>query len=144
MEDRSARVTPRIAGAVSFFYYHDLDAAVRWYETCLGLGKRFDDGWVVIFELARGGYIGLVDAANGALKPQADQDKGAIIALETPDLEDWYQRLRDDGGVTILEPPASGSKGLTEQFKVLDPGGYIVEFFRWRQLPAGWPASRDD
>lgn len=138
MEGSSASTTPHIAGAISFFYYHDLAAAVRWYETRLGLKKRFDGGWVAIFELAQGAHIGLVDAANGALKPQPDQDKGAIIALETPDLESWYARLCADGGVTVLEPPSSGSKGLTEQFKILDPGGYIVEFFRWRELPASW------
>lgn len=134
-QDSLSMIAPRLSGAVTFFYYDDLPTAVRWYEDLFGFPKKCDDGWVVIFEIAGGGCIGLVDAICGHLKPRQGQDKGAIIALETPDLEDWYDRLAGKGNCQFVAHLSPGPKGLTEQFKVLDPGGYVVELFRWRQPP---------
>ncbi|MDA5194552.1 VOC family protein [Govanella unica] len=142
--DRVADCAPRFHGAVLFYYYEDLPASVSWYERHLGLTKRFDEGWVVIFELTPGNYIGLVDAREGFLQSLPVQGKSSLIALETQDLDDWYARLRDQDDVRLVQPLGIGSKGLTERFLIADPGGYVIEFFRWCRAPAGWRAGADD
>jgi hypothetical protein len=45
---RRAGTRPPAEGATTFFYYHDLPAAVRWYESVTGFRQLFDGGWVAI------------------------------------------------------------------------------------------------
>ncbi len=125
---------PRIGAATFFLYYADLRAAIRWYARHLGLVPVFDDGWVAI--LGREGTainLGLVNGTDGSHRLTAQSDKAALIAFETPDLESWYERLSAEPEVTLHRPISVGAKGHTEMFQILDPGGYIVEFYRWRK-----------
>jgi len=121
---------PPIAAGVPFFYYSDLQEAEDWYENKLGLKKITDEDWVVIFELTPGSHIGLVNASGGSLRPAAD--KGALLSIETPALEAWWRRLSNMDGVDMIHGIESGADGMIEEFRMYDPGGYIVEFFRWQ------------
>lgn len=121
---------PSIAGGVPFFYYQDLATAADWYENKLGLKKYADEGWVVIFELTPSSYLGLVNATGGSLRPI--EEKGALLSIETEELEAWYERLKDVEGINMIHGIEVGAKGLIEEFRMSDPGGYVVEFFRWR------------
>ncbi len=125
-------VRAEISAGVSFFYYDDLPAAVRWYREVLGLAAVMEEDWVAIFRLAGGAYVGLVNASDGSQKPLAGDNKGAMIAIETADLESWHRKLREQGMAETIGDIRVASKGLTEMFQVRDPGGYMVEFFRWR------------
>ena len=122
---------PAIAGGVPFFYYNDLPAAADWYKNKLGLKVLTEEDWVVIFELNSSSYIGLVNATGGSLKPIAD--KGALLSIDTPNLEAWWDRLKDVEGINIKNGIITGADGMIEQFSLYDPGGYIVEFFRWNE-----------
>ncbi len=133
---------PRIAGTVPFFYYSDLAAAADWYENKLGLRRVTDEGWVVIFEVAPTAFIGLVNASDGTLRPA--REKGVLLSIETPDLVAWYNRLKAVEGINMKQGIKVGAKGMIEEFRLQDPGGYIVEFFRWTDRPcthAGKPAN---
>jgi len=121
---------PSIAGGVPFFYYQDLAKATDWYEKKLGLKMFVDEGWVVIFKLTPSSYIGLVNATGGTLRPT--ENKGAMLSIETEDLEAWYERLKDIEGINMNHGIEEGGHGLIEEFSMTDPGGYIVEFFRWQ------------
>lgn len=121
---------PSIAGGVPFFYYDDLAEASDWYQNKLGLKKYADEGWVVIFELTPSSYIGLVNATGGSLRPI--EEKGALLSIETEELEAWYARLKDVDGINMIHGIEIGAQGLIEEFRMSDPGGYVVEFFRWR------------
>lgn len=123
----------RIGGGVPFFYYHDLSAAVDWYEHKLGLRKVANEGWVAIMEITPTSFIGLVNATGGTLQPA--MKKGALLSIETPDLEAWYARLAATAGSNITQGIEIGAKGKIEEFRMQDPGGYVVEFFRWRDRP---------
>lgn len=116
-----------------FFYYHDLPAASDWYEHKIGLRKVADEGWVIIFEVTPTAFIGLVNATGGTLRPAAE--KGVLLSLETPDLEVWYARLKATEGSNVTQDIEIGAKGLIEEFRLQDPGGYVVEFFRWIDRP---------
>lgn len=127
---------PRIGGTILFLYYADLRAAIRWYERHLGLVPVFDDGWVAILNGgATGPNIGLVNGTDGSHVLTRESDKAALIAFETPDLERWHDRFANNSEVPLLRPLCIGAKGHTEMFQIRDPGGYIVEFFRWREVP---------
>jgi catechol 2,3-dioxygenase-like lactoylglutathione lyase family enzyme len=121
-----------ISAGVSFFYYEDLPSAVRWYRDVLGLTAVMEDDWVAIFSLVPGAYLGLVNATDGSQKPLDGDNKGALVALETSDLESWYRTMQAQGDIDVIHGIRVASKGLTEMFQIRDPGGYIVEFFRWR------------
>ena len=122
---------PAITGGVPFFYYNDLPAAADWYKNKLGLKVLTEEDWVVIFELNSSSYIGLVNATGGSLRPIAD--KGALLSIDTPNLEAWWDRLKDVEGINIKNGIITGADGMIEQFSLYDPGGYIVEFFRWKE-----------
>ena len=61
------------------------------------------------------------------------EDKGAIFSIDTPDLEAWWDRLKDMEGINIKNGIRTGADGMIESFSVYDPEGYIVEFFRWKE-----------
>ncbi len=121
---------PSVAAGVTFFYYDDLDEAADWYENKLGLDKLTDEGWVVIFELTESSHLGLVNATDGSLKPT--ENKGAMFSIDTVDLEAWYEKLKDVDGINMRQDMQESINGMIEVFSVTDPGGYIIEFFRWR------------
>jgi len=122
------------------FYYDDLGPAREWYLRALGLRPTYDDGWVVILEFGPGMQLALVDGKRGFLKPVAD--KGTMLSIETDDLDGWYARAARAPGTRWLKgrEVTSTPPGLTEQkditqFRLVDPGGYIVEFYRWSARP---------
>lgn len=121
---------PSIAGGVPFFYYDDFTAAVDWYKNVLGLEPLTDEDWVAILELTPGSYIGLVNATGGTLNPT--DDKGALISIDTAELEAWWDKVKDVEGIEIKNGIITGGDGMIDQFSLYDPGGYIVEFFRWK------------
>lgn len=112
-----------------FFYYENLQEAADWYEHKLGLKKSTQEEWVVIFELTPTSYLGLVNASGGSLRPTSN--KGALLSIETEDLEIWYERLKAVEGINMIHGIEIGADGMIEEFRMTDPGGYVVEFFRW-------------
>ncbi len=122
---------PAVTGSLPFFYYNDLPAAADWYRNKLGLKPLTEEDWVVIFELNASSYIGLVKTGSGLLEPT--EDKGAIFSIDTPELEAWWDRLKDMEDIDIKNGIRTGSDGMIESFSVYDPEGYIVEFFRWKE-----------
>ncbi len=121
---------PSIAGGVPFFYYSDLDEAADWYENKLGLETVTKEDWVVILKLTDTSYLGLVNATGGSLKPT--ENKGAMLSIETAELEAWYEKLKDVDGINMIHGIEGSEDGWIEEFRMTDPGGYIIEFFRWR------------
>ena len=125
----SEQTNPSIAGGVPFFYYNNLDEAAEWYKNKLGLKPVTEEDWVVIFELTDTSFVGLVNASGGSLRPAAD--KGALLSIETAELEAWYEKLKDVDGINMIHGIEDGASGMIEEFRMTDPGGYIIEFFRW-------------
>ncbi len=121
---------PSVAAGVTFFYYDDLDEAADWYENKLGFETTTKEDWVVLLKLTDASYLGLVNATEGSLKPT--ENKGAMLSIETAELEAWYEKLKDVDGINMRQGMQESTNGMIEVFSVTDPGGYIIEFFRWR------------
>lgn len=123
---------PPVTSQVTFFYYSDLAPAERFYGDTLGFEKTFDKGWVKFFRLTEFSYVGLVDETHGFHKTA--QEKSVMLSMETPKLEEWYDRAKARGATFKNHPDfaAAGEKMVTS-FMLSDPAGYTVEFFRFNR-----------
>lgn len=139
---RSAR--PPVNALVPNFYYNDLDAARDFYIDKLGFPVLYDAGWVVIVEIDKGMQLALVDGHKGALP--AMEQKSALLVIETDALEEWYSYVSAIEGIEWFQYGLDYREGVTmrhglmdhgdiEEFRILDPEGYIIEFFRWKHPP---------
>ncbi len=122
----ATETAPATHGMMTFFYYDNHTEAVDFYKNTLGFKEVLNDGWIVIVEAAPGSRIALADSIKGSLKPV--KDKGALIAVETEELESWFEVLKARG-VQFISGWEDGD--YVQQFRIYDPGGYIVEFVRW-------------
>lgn len=120
-------------GVITFFYYEELAPAVEFYQRVVGLKKVEDLGWCAIMELQPRTYVGLVNADSGSQRPIAGPNKGAVLSIETANLEDCLELMKRAGAVAPSAALVPGCYGRTVEFKIVDPGGYTVEFFRWLQ-----------
>lgn len=124
-----------IKGVVTLFYYDDVRRAVDFYQRVVGLKKVVDLGWCALFEIHGPAHLGVIDGARGSQRPVPGNNKGALLMLETDDLEGCHQRMKQAGAAgpttTIRHNPAS----RTNEFKIYDPEGYAIEFFSWIQPP---------
>lgn len=127
----AAKAQPQVTAGVPFFYYQDLPKAADWYENKLGLRKVTDRGWVVIFEITPSSYIGLVNATGGTFRPA--EHKAAMLSIETQDVDAWWNHLKDVKGINITQGIEIGAHGMIREFRMVDPGGYVVEFYSWNK-----------
>lgn len=123
---------PPVSSQVTFFYYKDLAAPELFYGETLGFPKTFDKGWVKFFQLTPHSYVGLVDETKGHHK--ALDQKSVMLSMETPDLEDWYERAKARGAPFQNHPDfARAAEKMVTGFMLSDPGGYTIEFFRFNR-----------
>lgn len=126
---------PGVIGAVTFFYYEDLAAAAAWYRDVLGFAPTVIEDWLVLFSIMPNQHLGLVNADGGSQVPIRGDNKGAVFSIETDALEGWHRRLQDKGVDGLSTSLVSGCRGRTLEFRVRDPEGYTIEFFRWVTPP---------
>ena len=124
-----SRSAPSIDSQVTFLYYKDVPAAARFYGGILGLEQTFDEGWVEIYRISSTSYVGLVDETRGS--HQVSESKPVMLSIVTDEVDQWYEHIRASD-VTIVSEISDGTAVPVRSFMVEDPGGYTVEFFRWR------------
>lgn len=110
--------------AITFFYYRDLAAAMRFYEEILGLPLAIDQGWCKIYQICPGAHVGLVDEAKGMNKWAAD--KPVQLCLRVPDVGAWYVYAQDRGLDNLSELFINDEIGI-RAFVFTDPEGYQIE-----------------
>lgn len=133
-----AEELPEIDGQVTFLYYASLKAPARFYGETLGLEMTLDLGWARIYRVSEGASVGIVGEGRG-FHPPGKGDEAVMVSIVTPDVAAWFARMRaaDVPIETPLQPEAgeAADEGAApvRSFLVRDPGGYIVEFFEWRE-----------
>ena len=122
---------PDISGVVTMFYYEDLPAAAAFYEDRIGFERVMAFDGIVMLKLAEQSFLALVGAGYGSQQPIAGHNKGAILSIQTRQLESWHARLfaLDVEGTGVGVQVGGG--GRTLEFKIQDPEGYTIEFFEW-------------
>ncbi len=110
--------------AITFFYYRDLPAAMRFYEDVLGLSLAIDQGWCKIYRICPGAHVGLVDETKGMNK--WTPDKPVQLCIRVPDVDDWYAYAQDKGLNNLSKLFVNDEIGI-RAFVFNDPEGYQIE-----------------
>jgi lactoylglutathione lyase len=109
---------------ITFLYYKDLSAAMRFYEDILGFSVAIDQGWCKIYGISSDGYVGLVDESRGMHK--ANPIKPVQICMRVPDVDAWHAYLKECS-VDGLTTPKSSPDLHIRAFVCYDPEGYQIE-----------------
>ena len=110
--------------AITFFYYKDVMAAARFYETVLGLTLTIDQGWSRIYRVAGGGMIGLVDETRGMHR--SHPVKPVQFCIRVPDADAWHAWVSGFQPANLTAPKSVESLGI-RVFVFDDPEGYQIE-----------------
>jgi predicted enzyme related to lactoylglutathione lyase len=114
----------RVEKLITFLYYKDLAAAMRFYEDIMGFSVAIDQGWCKIYGISSDGYVGLVDESRGMHK--ANPIKPVQICMRVPDVDAWHAYL-EACGVNGLSAPKSSEALKIKAFVCYDPEGYQIE-----------------
>ncbi len=109
---------------ITFFYYRDLAAAMRFYEDVLGLALAIDQGWSKIYRVTETGYLGLVDETRGSHR--AHPVKPVQLCMRVADVEAWHAWIATQA-VAGLRGPKSNADLKIRAFVFNDPEGYQIE-----------------
>ena len=115
---------------VTMFYYTDLTPAKRFYGEILGLEAKFEDDWVVFYQITESSQIGLVLGSEKSYH-QVQENNAAMLSMVTDDVDAWYDKVTADQTIPILRDINNSANAPVRGFIVADPGGYTVEFFQW-------------
>ena len=122
------RLAPPDGGAVeltiTFFYYHDLTTAIKFYEEVMGFTLAIDQGWSKIYRIGGGAHVGLVDEARGMHKSALE--KPVQLCIRVPDVDAWYDyaKAKEVANVSMLF--VNDALGI-RAFVFEDPEGYQIE-----------------
>lgn len=109
---------------ITFLYYRDLPAAMRFYENVLGLELAIDQGWSKIYRVTETGFVGLVDETRGSHR--AHDVKPVQICVRVRDVDAWHAFVSAQG-VDGLRGPRSNTELKIRAFVFNDPEGYQIE-----------------
>lgn len=124
--------SPGISEQYTMLYYKDMEAPRKFYGGLLGLTSTMDDEWLSLYQLTPTSFIGVIKEGEDSWHKV--QEKNAVmISIVTDDVDGWYERIRQDGSVTILKEIYDNESVPIRAFVMEDPGGYTVEFFQWVQ-----------
>ncbi|MEL6205117.1 MAG: VOC family protein [Pseudomonadota bacterium] len=110
--------------AITFVYYRDLAAAMRFYEDVLGLTLAIDQGWSKIYAICPGAHVGLVDEAHGMHK--SAPVKPVQLCLRVADVDAWYAWVQKNGAAGLSDMFESDHLGI-RAFVFDDPEGHQIE-----------------
>ena len=117
--------TPKVSGALTFFYYDDLPEASKFYDEVMGFQLKLDLDWVKIYKIGEDSHLGLVNAEMGSHKPSPE--KPVRLQVMVPDAQAWLEYFREKGVHLPRDSLHEGSLLKIRTVSVKDPGGYTVE-----------------
>jgi hypothetical protein len=114
-----------LLGAITLFYYTDLETASRFYES-IGFQKVVDLEWWKVFKITEDVYLGLV---GGDIVPEGIESKKAVkLVIMVDDVDSWFNKLNEMGIKLDHEEVYSSSRLNLREFSFSDPEGYSIEF----------------
>ncbi len=118
------RPTDGFVLAITFQYYRDLPAAMKFYEDVLGLSVAIDQGWSKIYNIDGQAHVGLVDEARGMQNWAAA--KTSQLCLRVPDVDAWHAWAASCDVQGLTDPHDNAELGI-RAFVMNDPEGYQIE-----------------
>lgn len=130
--EAQTRPVPLGQASITWLYYKDVPAAMRFYEDILGLALTVDQGWAKVYQTSPTSFLGLVDETKGMHR--ASNTKPVAVAFVTPDVDAWHAWLVSKG--VKMRSAVADSKSLPIRgFTAYDPEGYTLEFETFRDDP---------
>lgn len=113
---------------IIFLYVSDLNRSKDFYEGIMKFPLRLDQGTCRIVETNQkgGGLLGYCSK-----DPSKSIGNQFIITLVTPDVDVWYDYLKENG-VEVLEPPQFNPGFNIYHFYFKDPDGHLLEIQEFR------------
>jgi catechol 2,3-dioxygenase-like lactoylglutathione lyase family enzyme len=114
-----------ISAQITFLYTRDLESTALFYEEVMGLHLALDQGACRIYQVSQDGYLGFCQ--------REDLDKahpGLIFTLVTSQVDQWHQRLLEQG-VFFENPPNYNPRYKIYHCFFRDPNGYLLEIQRF-------------
>lgn len=122
----------RLQANITWLYYVDLPAAMRFYERTMGLTLTVDQGWAKVYQVTPTSFVGLVDETRGMHR--ASDTKPVALAFVTDRVDDWHRWLVSQG-VRVRGESKDSTTLPIRGFVALDPEGYTLEFETFRDDP---------
>ena len=110
--------------SITFFYYRDLAAAMRFYGEVMGFALAIDQGWSKIYRIGGGAHVGLVDQARGMHK--SVPVKPVQLCIRVPDVAAWYGYAQAREVANLSKLFVNDKLGI-RAFVFDDPEGYQIE-----------------
>jgi catechol 2,3-dioxygenase-like lactoylglutathione lyase family enzyme len=120
---------PQIEQQITFFYTHNLNASIKFYEEMLGFELWLDQGTCQIYTVSGSGYLGLCQASEISTPP-ADKQSSVIFTLVTQQVDEWFEYLKERG-IKFENPPTLNEKYNIYHCFLRDPSGYLIEIQRF-------------
>lgn len=118
--------TLSVQATVLWLYYQDLKPMQRFYEDLLGVPLLVDQGWAKVYQVAGGGFIGLVDGERGL--HQAASQKGTTVSFFTAEVDAWFRWVASCPGFRLRTPEVTHEGSRVRLFVGYDPEGYFLEW----------------
>ena len=114
-----------VQGAITLFYYRDLEVASTFYKS-IGFKLEVDLDWWKTFRIAGDVYLGLV---GGDIVPEnIDSKKAVKLIVMVDNVDAWFNKLKVMGLKLDHEEVYSSSRLNLREFSLSDPEGYSIEF----------------
>lgn len=121
---------PTISAQITFLYTPNLGRTARFYEETMGLRLALDQGTCRIYEIGRESYLGFCQRDAPPALPGNKSSIGVIVTLVTPDVDDWYQYLTEQGVEFEQAPVLNNTYNIYHCF-LRDPDGHLIEIQRF-------------
>ena len=118
-----------LEGALTLFYYDDLEQAFSFYNDIIGFEFVADFGYVKIFKVIEGALLGLVDGELGSHRTSPSKPVRLVVMVK--DINAWFSRIKTGGVETLEDAPFTGVKMKLKGFTFHDPEGYTVEICQY-------------
>ena len=118
-------MSDHIQGAITLFYYKDLEAASEFYSS-IDFSIEVDLYWWKVHKITDGFYVGLV---GGDLVPEGIEYKKSVkLIVMVEDVDYWFNKLKEMGLKLDHEEVYSSNRLNLREFSLSDPEGYSIEF----------------
>jgi catechol 2,3-dioxygenase-like lactoylglutathione lyase family enzyme len=117
---------PPISEQITFLYVSDLTRSAQFYEGVLGFRLWLDQTSCRIYEVTRGGLLGICQHRGPGPLP----DSKVIFTLVTPEVDAWYEALKAKG-VVFEKAPAENPQYKIYHCFLRDPDNYLIEIQRF-------------
>jgi len=111
--------------AIVFLSYESLAPGERFYEEILGFSLVEDQGWAKVYRIHGSSYVGIVESKRASIS--GAQGEGTLLSIVVEDVDAWYEELKGEPSIKILNAPCRVGELPVYSFFLKDPAGYSVE-----------------